>query len=94
VERAVVLSEGAILRAGDMLEFLRTTARLEGPGACATGQATDACVSERERIVEVLAACGGNQGRAAKLLGLSRNTLIARLKKYDVARPLGPRRRD
>ncbi len=42
---------------------------------------------ERERILEALAQCGGNQTRAAKLLGLARNTLIARLDEYGLRRP-------
>jgi two-component system response regulator AtoC len=47
---------------------------------------------ERQRITETLARCGGNQTRAAKLLGMSRNTLIARIEKYGLVRPLMPRR--
>ena len=43
--------------------------------------------SERERILAALAACGGNQSRAARELGLSRKVLIARLTSYGVARP-------
>lgn len=42
---------------------------------------------DRERIVTTLEACAGNQTQAAKLLGISRNTLIARLNAYDLARP-------
>ncbi|HEX7599827.1 MAG TPA: sigma-54 dependent transcriptional regulator, partial [Polyangia bacterium] len=43
--------------------------------------------SERERILAGLAACAGNQSRAARQLGLSRKVLIARLESYGVARP-------
>lgn len=39
---------------------------------------------ERERILLTLRALGGNQSRAARELGISRNTLIARLKAYGV----------
>jgi DNA-binding NtrC family response regulator len=42
---------------------------------------------EREKILSALDACGGNQTKAAKLLGISRNTLIARLDAYAVPRP-------
>jgi DNA-binding NtrC family response regulator len=43
--------------------------------------------SDRAHVLATLAACGGNQSRAAKLLGVSRKTLIARLESYGAARP-------
>ncbi|MGO8997235.1 MAG: sigma 54-interacting transcriptional regulator [Polyangiaceae bacterium] len=45
---------------------------------------------ERDRILGVLAECGGNQSRAAKELGISRTTLVARLNGYGVPRPRRP----
>jgi DNA-binding NtrC family response regulator len=42
---------------------------------------------ERDRILAVLAECGGNQSRAAKKLGISRTTLVARLNAYGIPRP-------
>jgi len=44
-------------------------------------------VNDRERILQVLSDCGGNQSRAAKALGMSRSTLVARLDAYGVPRP-------
>jgi DNA-binding NtrC family response regulator len=42
---------------------------------------------ERERIIDALARCGGNQTQAAELLGISRRTLVTRLETYDLPRP-------
>jgi DNA-binding NtrC family response regulator len=42
---------------------------------------------ERRRILEALEQCGGNQTRAAKLLGISRGTLVNRLNVINVPRP-------
>jgi DNA-binding NtrC family response regulator len=42
---------------------------------------------ERQRILEALEACAGNQTRAAKLLGIARRTLTTRLEEYDIPRP-------
>jgi DNA-binding NtrC family response regulator len=42
---------------------------------------------ERRKILDAMDRCGGNQTRAAKLLGISRNTLLARLDSYGLPRP-------
>jgi two-component system response regulator AtoC len=42
---------------------------------------------ERERIVLALNECAGNQTRAARLLGMSRGTLITRMQAFGLARP-------
>ena len=42
---------------------------------------------ERARIVAALEQCVGNQTRAAKLLGISRRTLVSKLGLYDMPRP-------
>jgi DNA-binding NtrC family response regulator len=42
---------------------------------------------ERRRIVEALDACGGNQSRAATVLGISRKTLVTRIAEFGLPRP-------
>jgi two-component system response regulator AtoC len=45
---------------------------------------------ERQRILDALATCNGNQTRAAELLGMPRRTLVKRLGQYGVPRPRKP----
>ncbi|MFO0637041.1 MAG: sigma 54-interacting transcriptional regulator [Nannocystaceae bacterium] len=89
VRRAVLLAEGPVLLPSHLpLEKLG--------GAFAEAIAEVDAVDhvraqfeslERERIVEALARAGGNQTEAARLLGISRRTLVKRLDLYDLPRP-------
>jgi transcriptional regulator with GAF, ATPase, and Fis domain len=38
----------------------------------------------RDLIVQALERCGGNRAQAAKLLGMSRPTMIYRIEKYGI----------
>ena len=42
---------------------------------------------ERQRVLRALEQCGGNQTRAAKVLGVSRRTLINRVERLNLPRP-------
>ncbi|MGZ6068264.1 MAG: sigma 54-interacting transcriptional regulator [Polyangiales bacterium] len=42
---------------------------------------------ERDLIIRALEQCAGNQTQAAKLLGISRRTLVSRLEQYNLPRP-------
>src|SRR6266851_5576247 len=46
--------------------------------------------AERQRIVEALSRCAGNQTEAAQALGISRRTLVKRLAAFNIPRPRKP----
>jgi DNA-binding NtrC family response regulator len=50
----------------------------------APGSGDDA---ERARVIAALEKCAGNQTQAAKLLGISRQTLVNRLEEFNLPRP-------
>jgi two-component system, NtrC family, response regulator AtoC len=68
---------------------LRTTVYAPAPVAAAPSQGREG--AERQRIADALAQCGGNQRRAAELLGIGRRTLVTRLKELNLPRPRSKR---
>jgi DNA-binding NtrC family response regulator len=76
MERAFLLADGPEITGAHL------PATLGRPDLLVPAQA-----DERARILAALAACAGNQTRAARSLGMSRKVLIARLTSYGVTRP-------
>jgi DNA-binding NtrC family response regulator len=90
VDRTLLLCDGDVITAADLpTEMFSPAERLVDGLRSAPGEPS---VGERERFLAALAACGGNQSRAAKKLGISRKVLIARLDAWGVARPRKPGR--
>jgi len=81
VERAVVLAGDGPIEPRHL--------RLEKVARSSLKDEKDAL--EQKRILDALATCGGNQTQAAKMLGIARGTLVARLERYDVTRPRKPK---
>ena len=79
IEKAVILSEGTTLTAKDIqLEQVKA-------GASAAGTLKEVSDAEEERMVrEAVLRSNGNISAAAKMLGISRPTLYAKMKKYGL----------
>ena len=77
VEHALVMADGAPLRAEDFSREIRAGVAPQ-PSNLRESMAT----TERQRIEEALAAEGGNQTRAAERLGMPRRTLVHKLARY------------
>jgi two-component system, NtrC family, response regulator AtoC len=83
LDRAVLLSQGVIL---DAMSLPAGDASDDAAGARLRN---DLAVFERQRIVDALDKCAGNQTKAAQVLGISRRTLVSRLGEYNLPRPRG-----
>jgi DNA-binding NtrC family response regulator len=85
VEQAVILGDGLALRLADLPEALRGLPPVGGPEPeSLVDGGLDA--AEAKCILEALRQCDWNRSRAAALLGLHRNTLREKIRRYG----LGP----
>jgi two-component system response regulator AtoC len=103
LERAVLLAKGGLLEPVHLDAMASAAGEQAGPQeavAVATRLASTPAPAgesgtfretvrelERERILEALEKCAGNQSRAAKMLGIPRRTFVKRLDVYGIARP-------
>jgi two-component system response regulator AtoC len=103
MERAALLASGDLVGAEHILlesahaesdlmdaEFDADTAVFQPPAGPPPALGAAGEEDERTRILRALEACGGNQTRAARMLGVSRRTLINRLEQFNLPRPKKP----
>ncbi len=90
MERALLLSAGRPIDAEHLAIDAMAAAAAPAISSATAGEVppglTDKELAERERIVAALAACRGNQTRAAKQLGISRRWLSTKMSRYRIPR--------
>jgi two-component system response regulator HydG len=84
IEHAVVLAPGKRIQASDFPSVVLPSADAEIPDTTETGTIED---NEARLLKEVLDECDWNKKEAARRLGISRNTLYRKLKKYQISPP-------
>ena len=90
IEKAVILSDGNILTAKDIQPDTRSGPGVTGGYGVVPGSKSSVLpgltgpLNEEAQVREAMERTGGNISAAAKLLGVSRPTLYAKLKKYDI----------
>ena len=87
IERVMLMEEGPEITKGH-LDFLTKTAPLSGEADSPAWKIPPSGLNiddmNRDLIVQALERCGGNRAQAAKLLGMSRPTMIYRIEKYGI----------
>ena len=93
MRRAVVYARGPVIDTADLSEALQSTPQAGSPALRSVAVASlnlqeEVEDLEKARIREALTACGQNQVRTARKLGLSRQGLINKLKRYGITAAL------
>lgn len=78
-ERAMILCKNNVLRISDLPFTTRSKPRAGHPV-----DSYDLAKNEKELVLEALKNCGFNQKAAADMLGISRDALIRKIKKYRI----------
>ncbi len=91
IERSVLMSDGNRLLPSHLPPELEAAAdgngEEDGPGQDDRPETTTLFGQERTLIVRTLEACGWNQSQAARALGITRDYLRHRVKKYRIQKP-------
>src|SRR5207253_1238189 len=84
MERVALLSSDPVVTAETLGLTAVTPAKAPTTAAPSGGSASSLDDAVRDRVIDVLAQTGWNISRTAALLGISRNTLRARIEKYGL----------
>ena len=85
VERAVVLAEDDVIHIRDLPDEIQyKTKKIYDRQINKVEKTMYICEMEKDAICKTLIECSWNQSMAARLLGLSRDKLRYRIKKYSI----------
>ncbi len=84
IERAVIMADGEVLGAEDLIFSAIEQPQPNGPGQRQVPAEHNLNELERITIANVVEKYGGNISKAAKELGITRTALYRRLSKYDI----------
>jgi transcriptional regulator of acetoin/glycerol metabolism len=84
IERVLLLADGESLRLEDLPPEIRGAFGQTGRSFILPAAGVDLEELERDLVIQALDRADGNKTGAARLLGLSRDTLRYRLEKYGV----------
>jgi DNA-binding NtrC family response regulator len=89
IERAALIADGPTIDVDHLgLAPASPAAAPVAAAVPATGSLPEQLAAlERQRILDALDACGGNQTRAAEMLGMPRRTFVKRIEEYGIPRP-------
>ncbi|CAN5644909.1 N/A [soil metagenome] len=87
MEAAVLLAHGPIIRPGDLPSRIMHPMHGDGASPAARYSFYGSRDEERGRIIAALRAHHGNLTRAARSLGMARNTLRSRIAEFAIERP-------
>ena len=79
-----VIERAMILVRGDTITPWGMTAEILGVRGCDIGPLPSLAAMERRLVAQTLAACQGNRTRTAKSLGISRSTLLEKLRRFQL----------
>jgi transcriptional regulator with PAS, ATPase and Fis domain len=84
IERAMVLEDQKHLTADNLALGEEALAAFSAPSTSPSRAGMSLEETEKSMLAEALQKTGGNQTQAARLLGISRDTLRYRIKKFDL----------
>ncbi len=96
VEHALALADGPLIEPSHFPRDIQRAAMSAPAGTARAAEPApqgssllrlDLAAIEKQRIVDALEACEGNQTKAAEMLGMPRRTLLTRIEAYGLPRP-------
>ncbi|MFZ5438912.1 MAG: sigma 54-interacting transcriptional regulator [Myxococcota bacterium] len=88
IDRAILMAgEGSLSAEALGLGETATVRREPAPATVASNLREERDAAEKRAVLEALDKTGGNQTKAAELLGVSRRTLVSRLQQYGLTKP-------